>query len=127
MDSLKYFEISVARHIRVAELRKKIIRLTTFYKYICNWTLEVRDILKIVWKRGEISPLFHNIFYLLLDFHVWAGTRFSLRDKRLFEIAKVNCMLKYVSTPLMCKYLAKSIVICFLPLNDLCIIVYSTK
>ena len=32
---------------------------------------EVRDILNILWKRGgAISPLFHNIFYLLLDFHV---------------------------------------------------------
>ena len=36
-------------------------------------------------------------FYLLLDFHVKAGTRFSLRDKRLFEISeveitRVNCL-----------------------------------
>ena len=69
-DSLKYFEISVLRHIRFAELMKKLIRLTTFNKYLCNWTLEVRDILKILWKRGEISPFFHNIFYILLDFHV---------------------------------------------------------
>ena len=23
---------------------------------ICNWTLEIRDILKILWKRGEIAP-----------------------------------------------------------------------
>ena len=52
-DSLKYFEISVPRHIRFAELRKKIIRTTTFDKYMCN---EVRDILKILWKRGEIAP-----------------------------------------------------------------------
>ena len=70
---------------------------------MCNWTLEVRDTLKnIVEKRrncslGAISPLFHNIFYILLDFHVKAGTRFSLRDKRLFEISeveitRVNCM-----------------------------------
>ena len=55
-DSLKYFEISVVRHIRFAELRKKLILLTTFNKYMCNWTLEVRDILKILWKRGEIAP-----------------------------------------------------------------------
>ena len=39
---------------------------------------------------GGISPFFHNIFYLLLDFHVKAGTRFSLRDKRLFEISEVE-------------------------------------
>ena len=37
---------------------------------------------------GAITPLFHNIFYLSLDFHVQAGTRFSLRDKRLFEISE---------------------------------------
>ena len=41
---------------------------------------------------GAISPLFLNIFYLLLDFHVYAGTRFSLRDKRLFEISQVEIM-----------------------------------
>ena len=52
---------------------------------------------------GAISPLFHNIFYLLLDFHVLAGTRFSLRDKRLFEInefeiTRVNCILPYMNS-----------------------------
>ena len=46
---------------------------------------------------GAISPLLHNVFYLLLDFLVKAGTRFSLRDKRLFEISeveitRVNCI-----------------------------------
>ena len=47
---------------------------------------------------GAISPLFHNIFYFLSDFHVLEGTRFSLRDKQLFkisefEITRVNCIL----------------------------------
>ena len=51
----KGLEISVPGHIRFAELRKKIIRTTTFDKYMCNWTLGVRDILKILWKRGEIA------------------------------------------------------------------------
>ena len=37
---------------------------------------------------GAISALLHNMFYLLLDFHVWAGTRVSLRDKQLFEISE---------------------------------------
>ena len=75
-DSLKYFAISVSRHIRIAEPRKQINRTTTFNKYMCNWTLEIRDILKILWKRGEIAPLeqvllFSTIFcYLLLDFHL---------------------------------------------------------
>ena len=60
-DALKYFEISVPRHIRFAELRKKINRTTTFHKWINNLMPEFRDILKILWKRGEIAPLFHNI------------------------------------------------------------------
>ena len=51
------------------------------------------EIIENIVERGEIAPeeqflLFSTIyFYLLLDFHVKAGTRFSLRDKRLFEIA----------------------------------------
>ena len=48
-------------------LGKKINQTTTFNKCVCNLTPEVRRILKILWKRGEIaplgaiSPLFHNI------------------------------------------------------------------
>ena len=34
----------------------KIIRTTTFNKFICNWTLEDRAVSKILWKRGEIAP-----------------------------------------------------------------------
>ena len=37
-------------------IEEKLIRTTKFNKYISNWTLEVRDILKILWKRGEIAP-----------------------------------------------------------------------
>ena len=75
----------------------------TFHKRICNWTTEVIHILKILWKRGEIAPyeqflLFSTKCYLLLGFHVKTGTRFSLRDKRLFEISvveltNVDCIL----------------------------------
>ena len=88
---------------QICRIEEKLIRLTTFNKYMYNWTLEVRYIENIVEKRrncslGAISPLFHYIFYMLLDFHVLAGTRFLLRDKRLFEIsefeiARVSCML----------------------------------
>ena len=46
----------------------KLIRTATFNKYIICWTLEVRDILKILWKRGAISPLFHNIFLPVVRF-----------------------------------------------------------
>ena len=48
--------------------------------------------------RSNFSPFPQYFFYLLLDSHVKAGTSFSLRDKRLFEISEVeikgvNCML----------------------------------
>ena len=52
--------------------------------------------LKILWKRGEIAPeeqflRLSTIFcYLMLDFYVKRGIRFSLRDKRLFEITEVE-------------------------------------
>ena len=52
--------------------------------------------LKILWKRGEIAPqeqflLFSTIFCnLILDFYAKTRTRFSLRDKRLFEITEVE-------------------------------------
>ena len=29
---------------------------TIFHKWICNFTSEVRDILKILWKKGDITP-----------------------------------------------------------------------
>ena len=41
---------------QIFRIKEKIIRTTTFNKFICNWTLEVRDISKILWKRGEIAP-----------------------------------------------------------------------
>ena len=52
--------------------------------------------LKIMWKRGEIAPeeqflLLSTIFcYLMSDFYVETRIRFSLRDKRLFEITEVE-------------------------------------
>ena len=95
-ESLKHFEISVPRYIRYAKLRKTINRTTTFHKWRCNLTPDIRDIFKILSKRGGKRRncsflLFSAIFcYLLLDFHVKTRTRFSLRDKRLFEISEVE-------------------------------------
>ena len=59
--------------------------------------------LKILWKKGEIAPeeqfpLLSTIFcYLMLDFNGKTRIRFSLRDKRLFdiievEITKIDCV-----------------------------------
>ena len=58
---------------QICRIEEKIIRATTFNKFICNWTLEVRDILKILWKRGEIAPeeqflLFSTIFLPVVRF-----------------------------------------------------------
>ena len=52
--------------------------------------------LKILWKRGEIAPEEQFLFlsttfcYLMLDFYVRRRIRFSLRDKRSFEITEVE-------------------------------------
>ena len=52
--------------------------------------------LKILWKRGKIAPeeqflpLSTIFYYLMLDFYVKTGIRFSVRDKRLFEITEVE-------------------------------------
>ena len=43
-DSLKHFEISTPRHIRVERVRKTINWTATFNKWICNLTPEVRNI-----------------------------------------------------------------------------------
>ena len=64
--------------------------------------------LKKLWKREEIAPeeqflLFPTLFcYLMLDLYVKTRIRFSLRDKRLFEIIKVemtrvDCTVKVFS------------------------------
>ena len=61
--------------------------------------------LKILWKSGQIAHdeqflLLSTIFcYMLLDFYVKTGTRFSLRDERLFvitefEITRVDCIFQ---------------------------------
>ena len=50
----------------------------------------------MLWKREEIAPeeqflLLPTIFcYLMVDFYVKTRIRFSLRDKRLFEITEVE-------------------------------------
>ena len=41
---------------QICRIEDKINRTTIFHKCICNLTPEVKDILKILWKRGEIAP-----------------------------------------------------------------------
>ena len=60
----------------------------------------------MLWEREEIAPeeqflLLSTIFCcLLLDFHVKAGTRFSPRDKRLFEITEVRLYKEFTAVKL---------------------------
>ena len=70
-DPLKYFEVSEPRH-SVCRTEEKIIRTTTFNKYICNWTLEVRDILKYCGKEEKLllKSSFSSFPQYFLDFHV---------------------------------------------------------
>ena len=58
---------------QICRIEEKTTRITTFNKYMCNWTLEVkRYIGNIVEKRncslGAISPLFLSIFLLVVRF-----------------------------------------------------------
>ena len=39
---------------QICRIEEKLIRLTTFNKYMCNWTLEVRDILKYCGKEEKL-------------------------------------------------------------------------
>ena len=46
-----------------------------------------------MWKiapEEQFLPLSTIVYYLMLDFYVKTGMRFSLRDKRLFEITEVE-------------------------------------
>ena len=77
----RYLEFGLSEILRdirtsayqICRIEEKITRTITFNKYMCNWTLEVRDILKILWKRGEIAKeqfllFFHNIFLSVVRF-----------------------------------------------------------
>ena len=85
---MKHFEISVLRHIRFAGLRKTINRTTTFNR-MNIFDSKVRDILKILWKRGEISPLYHNILLPVgrsLCYNrdqIFTSRKAVIRDKRV--------------------------------------------
>ena len=76
---------------QICSIEEKTIRTTNFHKWLCNLTPIVRN---IYWKycgKGEKFLLFSTIFCnLILDFCVKTRTKFSLWDKRLFEITEVE-------------------------------------
>ena len=94
-DPLKHIEISVLWYIRFAELRKIQIEQPNFTNKYVIWLFKLEMYTENTVEKGRncslgaISPLIH-IFYNLLDLNVKRRTRFSLRDKRLFEISEVE-------------------------------------
>ena len=65
---------------QICRNEEKLNWTTTFHKWIYNLTPEIRDILKILWKRGAISPLFHNILLPVVRFSCLNRDKiFSLR------------------------------------------------
>ena len=85
--------------------------------------------LKISWKRGEIAHeeqfllLFTMFCYLMLDFCVRTRVRFSLRDKRLFqitevEITRVDCIYCRLSIMFVLPLTLKQPTACLLAFNN---------
>ena len=64
-ETLRDIRISTNQIFRTEE---KIIRTTTFNKFICNWTLEDRVLSKILWKRGEIAPKEQFLLFSTISF-----------------------------------------------------------
>ena len=95
-DPQKHFEISVLRHIRFVVLREKQFEQPNFTNDYVNLLLLLEIYIENIVKKGrncsqEQFLLFSTIFCnLILDFCIKTRTRFSLRDKRLFEITEVE-------------------------------------
>ena len=88
-DPLKNFEISVLRHIRFVVLRKKQFEQPNFtnYNIVC---LLIEICIDNILEKEQFLLFFTIFCNLILDFCVKTKTRFSLRDKRLFEITEVE-------------------------------------
>ena len=91
------------RHIRTStyqicrRIEENTNQTTKSHKWTCNLISLVRN---ICWKycgKGEKLLLFSTIFcYLKLEFFVITRIRFSLRDKRYFEITEVEITITRV-------------------------------
>ena len=82
---------------QMCRIEENTYQTTKFHRWTCNLTPLVKEyMLKILWKKREIAPeeQFHPLstifYYLMLNNYVKTGIRFSLRDKRLFEITEVE-------------------------------------
>ena len=78
-DSLKYFEISVPRHIRVERVKKTINWTITFNKWMCNLTPKVRKIY-IKWCGKEEKLLLRSSFSFFPHYFVTCCHSFMLKQ-----------------------------------------------
>ena len=78
---------------QICRIEEKIIRTTTSNKYICNWTLEVRDTLYVekYCEKEEKLLLFHNIFLPVVRYsclgrdQIFTSRQAVIRDKRVSD------------------------------------------
>ena len=92
---------------QISRIEENTNRRTELHKWTCNLTPLVRNICWIYCEKGKKLLLRSNfssypqnqehflllstiLYYLMLDFYVKTRIRFSLRDKRLFEITEVE-------------------------------------
>ena len=98
---------------QIFRIEEKIIQTSTFNKFICNWTLEVRDISKILWKRGEIAPqepslLFPQYFLLVVRFSclgrdkIFTSRQAVIQDKRVWDNKSQLYLTQKVQTKISC-------------------------
>ena len=76
---------------QICRFEEKQIEQPHFTNEYVVWLLKLEIYWKYCGTEDEQFLLCSTIFcYVLLDFHVSTGTRFSFRDKRLFEISRVE-------------------------------------
>ena len=86
-DSLKHFWDIHTSTYQICRIEEKINRTTALHKWTCNLTPEVRDILKILWKRGEISSF--SQYFIVICFpclnrdQIFTSRWAVIRDKQI--------------------------------------------
>ena len=76
---------------QICRTEEKLIEQPHFINDYAIWLLKLEIYWKYCRKEEEQFLLFSTMFcYLFLNLRVRTGTRFSLRDKRLFEISEVE-------------------------------------
>ena len=86
------------RYPKILRVNTVIQFITTFNKYMCNWTLEVRDILKILWKTGEEQKAFCE--KLKLDYNLSLHSPWELALDQSMASHKVLLEQRHIQSTL---------------------------